>query len=761
MVRILQLLMAAALAALIAVPTTASAATPQDVTLTGTYSSVHEDAQGTFAEQDRHFLVTADARYELQFAGRTAPEGETGAEITVTGRLAGHTLIVGTDRSALRIRKQGPVSTIAAASAGLPTGATASSADSVAPMTSGGAIATAKVAAVLINLTDLKTEPYTTSQVASALYGSGASAKAFFEEESKGRMTMTGAVFGWYTIDSTTTGCNWNDWVTKGTAAANAAGANLSAYTHVMFITPNTTQCGYAGLGYVPGTVTVLNGTLSVQVMTHELGHNFGLSHANGIDCSVNGTRVALSTAANCTESVYADPFGTMGNNAMRHNPASQLGELGWLSASEKVEGAPGNSYTVTPYFSSGGVHLVRIPRGDGTFFDIDFRMTYGVIDTFTAGSPAVSGATIHLGWGTASPTNSPHAIQLIDTTPATGTLADAPLALNKTFTDPVSSISITTTSVSAMAVQVRVREGVDPSAPASFAATPAADGTSVALAWAAATDNVAVADYKVTRNGAEVATLAATARAWTDSSVAPGTDYAYAVLAEDTSGNASVAASASVTTPGDPAATPTPTSSPDPVATPSPDPTATPAPTPNPDDTQAPTAPEPLDGTPATTSVALTWGASSDDFGVTGYVVSRNGSPVATVKGTSWTDTGRAPNTAYTYSVAAIDTGLNHSDASTIQITTAADTKAPTAPRNFHRVRQSGRYVTFAWSRASDNVKVAAYYVYRVGRVTPIARTTHLSIRFRTTRGATYYVRAVDTTGNHSSISYRVRVRF
>ncbi|MFN8631727.1 MAG: M12 family metallo-peptidase, partial [Chloroflexota bacterium] len=454
MVKSLQLLAVTALAALIAIPATASAATPQTVTLSGTYSSVHEDALGTYAEQDRHFLQTADARYELAFVGQEAPEGETGAQITVTGRLAGTKLIVGGDKGSFRIRKQGPVSSIAAASASLGTGTAAATADgTVTPMATGGAAATAKIAAVLINLTDLKTEPFTTAQVASALYGSGTSAKTFFQEESKGRMTVSGQVFGWYTIDATTSGCNWGDWVTKGTAAANAQGANLSSFTHVMFITPNTTQCQFAGLGYVPGTTTVLNGTLSVQVMTHELGHNFGLSHANAIDCTVNGTRVSLSTAADCTEKVYADPFGTMGNNALRHNPGSQLGELGWLSASEKVSGTPGNTYTVTPYFSSGGVHLVRVPRGDGTFFDIDDRMTYGVIDTFAAGSPAVSGAMIHLGWGTASPTNSPHAIQLIDMTPATASLADAPLALNKTFTDPVSTISLTTTSVSAMAV--------------------------------------------------------------------------------------------------------------------------------------------------------------------------------------------------------------------------------------------------------------------------------------------------------------------
>jgi hypothetical protein len=109
---------------------------------------------------------------------------------------------------------------------------------------------------------------------------------------------------------------------------------------------------------------------------------------------------------------------------------------------------------------------------------------------------------------------------------------------------------------------------------------------------------------------------------------------------------------------------------------------------------------------------------------------------------------------------VSAVDTGANHSDPTSVQVTTARDLKAPSTPRNFHKVRQSGRYVTFAWSRASDNVKVARYNIYKVGSASPIAHTTSLSVRIHTSRGATYYVRAVDTSGNKSSMSYRVRIR-
>ncbi len=91
--------------------------------------------------------------------------------------------------------------------------------------------------------------------------------------------------------------------------------------------------------------------------------------------------------------------------------------------------------------------------------------------------------------------------------------------------------------------------------------------------------------------------------------------------------------------------------------------------------DTQAPSTPAGLTAGPATaTSVPLTWGAATDNVGVTGYDVLRNGTAVATSATTSYTDTGLTPNTSYTYAVRARDAAGNLSPASTpITVKTAA----------------------------------------------------------------------------------------
>ncbi|HEX4702573.1 MAG TPA: fibronectin type III domain-containing protein, partial [Pseudonocardiaceae bacterium] len=77
--------------------------------------------------------------------------------------------------------------------------------------------------------------------------------------------------------------------------------------------------------------------------------------------------------------------------------------------------------------------------------------------------------------------------------------------------------------------------------------------------------------------------------------------------------------------------------------------------------DTTPPSAPAGLaaSGTTAV-STNLSWTASTDNVGVTGYEVLRNGTTVATVTGTSYTATGLTGSTAYTFQVKARDAAGN-----------------------------------------------------------------------------------------------------
>jgi len=56
-----------------------------------------------------------------------------------------------------------------------------------------------------------------------------------------------------------------------------------SAFNHYVLLHPNTPGFDYSGLGTVSGPNVWLNGQYEAMkpVLAHEVGHNFGLLHAN------------------------------------------------------------------------------------------------------------------------------------------------------------------------------------------------------------------------------------------------------------------------------------------------------------------------------------------------------------------------------------------------------------------------------------------------------------------------------------------------
>lgn len=82
--------------------------------------------------------------------------------------------------------------------------------------------------------------------------------------------------------------------------------------------------------------------------------------------------------------------------------------------------------------------------------------------------------------------------------------------------------------------------------------------------------------------------------------------------------------------------------------------------------DAEAPTAPKNLAATGTTSnSISLSWTASTDNVGVTGYVIYRNGVQAGTSTTAAFTDSGLEAATAYLYTVKAKDEAGNLSAAS------------------------------------------------------------------------------------------------
>ena len=168
---------------------------------------------------------------------------------------------------------------------------------------------------------------------------------------------------------------------------------------------------------------------------------------------------------------------------------------------------------------------------------------------------------------------------------------------------------------------------------------------TSTILSWSASTDNVGVTGYKVFQNGNEIAEVTGTS--YSVSGLNASTQYTFTVAAFDVADNVSAQSSGVTIT------------------------TATPA------DTSAPTRPSGLSATNTTvTSTVLSWSASTDNVGVTGYKVFQNGNEIAEVTGTSYSVSGLNASTQYTFTVAAFDVADNISaQSSPILVTTETAT--------------------------------------------------------------------------------------
>lgn len=169
------------------------------------------------------------------------------------------------------------------------------------------------------------------------------------------------------------------------------------------------------------------------------------------------------------------------------------------------------------------------------------------------------------------------------------------------------------------------------PTVPAGLGAT-ALSASSIRLTWTTSTDNVAVTGYLVKRGGVQVANITANSPIYTDTGLAASTAYTYTVAAYDAAGNTSAFSSSAGTTTLSSGA-----------------------------DVTAPTTPTNLTVQAISdTQINLTWTASTDAVGVTGYNVYRDSNLVATPATNSYQDQPLQPSTTYTYTVAAFDAAGN-----------------------------------------------------------------------------------------------------
>ncbi len=161
--------------------------------------------------------------------------------------------------------------------------------------------------------------------------------------------------------------------------------------------------------------------------------------------------------------------------------------------------------------------------------------------------------------------------------------------------------------------------------------------------------------------------------------------------------------------------------------------------------------------------SATLSWTAATDNYGVAGYYVYRNGTQIAAPSGTSYTDSSLSPSTTYSYTVKAADAAGNLSAASSaVGVTTGAGNtttvyykKGFTTP--YIHYRPAGGTWTTPPGVAMPDSEVAGYAKYTVN----LGSATQLECDFNNgsgtwdnNNGTNYFFPTGTSTFNAGSIT-------
>jgi hypothetical protein len=279
--------------------------------------------------------------------------------------------------------------------------------------------------------------------------------------------------------------------------------------------------------------------------------------------------------------------------------------------------------------------------------------------------------------------------------------------------------------------MQVAAFKAATISAPTNLSAT-ATSSVQINLTWSASTGGSGgVAGYRVERctgsgctNFVQIGTPTGTS--YSDTPLAPLTTYSYRVRAVDGAGNlGAYSSTASATTPADP----------------------------------PPTAPTGLTAsTVSGTQINLSWTASTDQVGVTGYRVERcTGSgcssfaQIGTPTGTTYSDSGLSASTSYSYRVRATDAAGNLSAYSAIASATTGGGGIADIQANYSsQTSATGATVTFSNAQSAGDLNVVLIGWIDSGSNSPTSVTDSKGNTYRLAVGPTRY-----SGGGSQSIYY------
>jgi M6 family metalloprotease-like protein len=242
-----------------------------------------------------------------------------------------------------------------------------------------------RVAVLLANFPEWPQPNFDSDQVAKVFFGSGGkSAAAYMEKTSGSRLRITGEVYGWYTLNRSHS-CDELDSIMNDALNAADPDVKFTDYDFVYIIHPTSSGCRaggrgslgrrrgrtagdgefYAGIAWhhvFPWQITLGSYESFLGTITHELGHNLGLSHAGGAKFGTVPMGYSILEASSKNE--YWDPFSVMGSSdGLGSYSAVQKLQIGWLSAENVQEVTNTGTFSLAPLYGNQAVQTLKIRR--------------------------------------------------------------------------------------------------------------------------------------------------------------------------------------------------------------------------------------------------------------------------------------------------------------------------------------------------------------------------------------------------------------
>jgi len=283
-----------------------------------------------------------------------------------------------------------------------------------------------KIAVLMVNfkndLSDTRNQ-LTREELAEIYFTGNPSTTKYLKNASSNQLNFQGDindVYGWVTIpnftrkqacdiNETSDGAGWKKAaINKAKAQATERGINFDDYEFIGFVFPYSNVCDWgsaiaSGVGNVDSYAKphhFLNGDYCANssncnskdkkfyagLLAHEVGHNLGLSHANGLNC---GNKI-IDNYANCKSITYGDRFDLIGGTWTyfpNSSSANQQIRLGWIPPENRRnvnENNINSTGTYTLHSASlkkapGDIQFIRIPRPvDGGAYYLEYRTKHG-----------------------------------------------------------------------------------------------------------------------------------------------------------------------------------------------------------------------------------------------------------------------------------------------------------------------------------------------------------------------------------------------